>query len=225
MRPAVSVLQLDTAFPRVPGDVACPDTYLGEVEIIRVPAATVGCIVSAQPDLIAIEPFETAVRQARGEVIVTSCGFLSFWQAHLASLTERPFIASALVALQGIEDLSGVLTLTFDADRLGPLHFPGPMTDVVGLAAGMHLREVIAKDLPDLDMRRAEAEVVALVERARTATHSLLLLECTNLPPYRAALQRALDLPVIDILTCIETLRPGTVTAAFCGPSGANDGV
>jgi hypothetical protein len=31
-----------------------------------------------------------------------------------------------------------------------------------------------------------------------------VVLECTNLPPYRAALSRALGLPVYDLVTLVE---------------------
>lgn len=74
--PSVTVLQLDTDFPRVPGDVARPDTYIGDVEILRIPNATVGQIVRADPAAIPIAPFEQAMHQATGDRIVTSCGFL-----------------------------------------------------------------------------------------------------------------------------------------------------
>ena len=104
MRPTVSVLQLDTHFPRIPGDVGSKASYLGPIEIIRIPQATVRAIVSDRPDRINIVPFEGALRIARGDVIVTSCGFLAYWQVHLQRSTRRPFISSALMALEGRDD-------------------------------------------------------------------------------------------------------------------------
>ncbi|MFT5067152.1 MAG: hypothetical protein ACI9TA_002779, partial [Reinekea sp.] len=70
MAPTVTVLQLDTNFPRVPGDVGCAETYCGDIEILRVPNATVGQIVSVDPASIHIAPFEEALSTARGDVIV-----------------------------------------------------------------------------------------------------------------------------------------------------------
>ena len=57
MAPSVTVLQLDTDFPRVAGDVGCEQTYLDDIQIIRIPNATVGQIVSADPAAIPIAPF------------------------------------------------------------------------------------------------------------------------------------------------------------------------
>ena len=214
--PVVTVLQLDTDFPRVPGDVACPDTYRGEIETIRILHATVGQVVRRRPDLIDITPFEDAVRRAQGEVIVTSCGFLSYWQDHLAGLADRPFISSALTALGRLceQDIS---TLTFDADSLTEQHLGLYRPDVIGLPVDLHLRRVISENQRSLDVTIAEAEVVKCVMDRQQLHHKHLLLECTNLPPYKAALARQSGLPVSDILTCIDATRPGTIRKAFLG--------
>ena len=221
MTPLVTVLQLDTAFPRLPGDVASPRTYCGEIEIIRVPRATVQHVVSDRPDLIDITPFEDALDRAKGNVIVTSCGFLSYWQDHLAARVNRPFISSALSALETRSrtvEPDGLLTLTFDADNLTDQHF-GPYADYrsggAGLRPDMHLRQVIAEDRSQIDRKRAEHDVVAVATAALQPSHCHVLLECTNLPPYKAALRGVTDLPITDILTCIETIQPDTIQPRF----------
>ena len=217
MRPTVSILQLDTHFPRIPGDVGSKASYLGPVEIIRIPQASVSRIVSDRPDLIDIVPFEGALRVARGEVIVTSCGFLSYWQTHLQRSARRPFISSALIALDGLAarfDPDEVMIVTFDAARLTRLHlgaYPEFVTSIVGLPADAHLRQVIEQDLSALDRDLARAELVALVTAQQMPRHRHILFECTNLPPYAAAVSAATGLPVTDILTQIEQVRPGTV--------------
>lgn len=217
---AVSVLQLDTAFPRLAGDVASPDTYLSEIEILRIPQATVNTIVREDPHSIEIAPFETALHAARGDIVVTSCGFLSYWQDHLASLTTKPFISSALNALPSLcteYRPDEILTLTFDAESLNSCHTGQFQTDVIGLPRDMHLRKVISEDRTDLDVECATAEVVSFVTAHTVPRHKHMLLECTNLPPYKAALSEATKLPITDILTCIETTRPGTVRPEFVG--------
>ena len=42
-----------------------------------------------------------------------------------------------------------------------------------------------------------------------------LLLECTNLPPYKQALKARFDLEIFDILTLIDRRKAGMVNAAF----------
>ena len=221
MAPKVTVLQLDTHFPRVLGDVACRATYQGDVEIIRVRGSCVEQIVSDRPDLIDITPFEAAMDKATGDVIVTSCGFLSYWQDHLAARTKKPFVSSALIAFEGLSQRFApeeVLTLTFDNASLTDQHF-GKHADyrsgVVGLPVDMHLRQVISTNQTTLDVRRAGRELVRFVSTMQCPYHKHLVLECTNLPPYKAALKSATGLDITDILTCIETVQQGSIQPQF----------
>jgi hypothetical protein len=221
MHPAVSILQLDTDFPRVPGDVGCPQTYCEPVEIIRVPKATVAGIVRGRPEQIDIAPFEDAVRQATGDVVVTSCGFLSYWQDHLAALTSKPFISSALIGLGALRHNyapNEVMILTFDADRLGIAHLGSNadcVSSVVGLPSQSHLRKVIGENQLELDAQLAADEIIDLVREHQSPAHKHLLLECTNLPPYKAAITAATGLPVTDILTLIATKKPTAVKPEY----------
>ncbi len=52
----VTVLQLDTDFPRIAGDVGCKESYARPPQIIRVKGASVGRIVTDRPQDIDIAP-------------------------------------------------------------------------------------------------------------------------------------------------------------------------
>ena len=219
MRPALTVLQLDTNFPRIPGDVACRDTYVDEVEILRIPAASVGRIVTQDPGSVDIKPFEDAVRVARGEIITTSCGFLAHWQAHLEALSTRPVLTSALLALPRLAGEGRTISvLTFDEGKLiagqGDA-LEGHAGQVIGLRPDMHLRQVIEHDARELDQQRAQTEITAVIQDHIDPHCDTLLLECTNLPPYKTAIRNVFSGRIIDILTEIETLKPGAVRSAF----------
>ena len=158
---------------------------------------------------------------AEGDIIVTSCGFLSYWQDHLAKLSDRPFISSSLVAL---EQLAAVIPpealqiLTFDANRLNAAHFgryPTYVHSILGLLPTHHLRQVISQNLDTLDEAAARKEVTDLMAQQQTQEHQHIFLECTNLPPYRAAIKAATGLPVTDILTMVEAACPGAVDPRF----------
>ena len=60
----ITLLQLDTHFPRIPGDVGSVDTYKCELEIIRVPNATVEQVINANPNKIDLDPFFDAIDKA-----------------------------------------------------------------------------------------------------------------------------------------------------------------
>jgi Asp/Glu/hydantoin racemase len=100
--------------------------------------------------------------------------------------------------------------ITFDSRRLSPAHLAAAGapadTPLAGLENGRELHRVIAGDLPRLDAARAEADQLAAGRALKAAAPDLgcVVLECTNLPPYRAALARALGLPVHDLVTMLR---------------------
>jgi len=110
------------------------------------------------------------------------------------------------------------MIVTFDADSLTDLHFgdyPDFRSGIVGLSHGMHLRDVIENGRETLDPKWAGAELVQHICAAQRPQHRHILLECTNLPPYKAELFKETGLPITDVLTEIEEQRRGTITPAF----------
>ena len=219
----LSLLQLDTGFPRIAGDIGCRDTFRAELDIHVLEDLSVARVVTPAPQADDMDRLGAVLAGTQGDVITTSCGFLSVWQDQLAALAPAPFVSSALHALPSIlkrYEASDLAILTFDAATLRSpafapsLHgFDGP---VAGLADGSHLKQVIAEDLPRLDAARAEAEITDLVA-GLVARHrpKALLLECTNLPPYKPALAARFDLEIFDILTLIDSVKPDIVEPAF----------
>ena len=219
----VSVLQLDTRFCRVPGDVGCGDSYVNVPEIIRVPRASVADIVSDQPNQIDLGPFLKAIEQATGDVIVTSCGFLSPFQVQLQSVTHKPVIASVLNMLSDLKVPTGAersSVLTFNADRLVDAHFPNPCRAVdfhiVGLRPDNPLRQRIEADIPDrFDPSNMQDAVMHDFAAAITPTTETVILECTNLPPYKPQMRRNSDVRIVEILSAIEHIAPKTIAPQY----------
>ncbi len=220
--PVVSLFQLDTRFPRIPGDIGSPETWRAGLDIHMVPELTVERVINSDPGATDMTAVEAAMDRARGDILTTSCGFLSYWQDRLAARTARPFVSSALLALP---DLRGrfpddeLAILTFNADVLTSPAFAPSLGGFAGLVAGLakesHLRQVIANDLPALDVQRAEDEILRLVDGLCAAGEvKALLLECTNLPPYKQALKARFDFEIFDILTLIDGMKADIVDPA-----------
>jgi hypothetical protein len=161
-------------------------------------------------------------------VIATSCGFLGAAQAALAGAVGVPVVTSALVMLPAIRALTGgrgpVGILTFDSRRLAPVHFAGafdPADPVAGLEGGQALFPTIAGDRPTLDPAAAQADALAAARRlaAHRPRPAALVLECTNLSPYRRAIAAATGLPVFDVVQAI-----GWALAAAEGADGGSGG-
>ena len=83
--PVISLIQLDTSFPRIPGDIGAAETYTEAVDIIRMPQTSVAQVINAAPGDTDISGAEAAARAAMGDLVTTSCGFLCYWQDRLAA--------------------------------------------------------------------------------------------------------------------------------------------
>ena len=211
----LGVVMLDTRFPRPPGDMGNPATYERAhipVHMVTVPGASARRVVQAQ-DPALLKPFEEAARSLARQgarLITTSCGFLAAWQTELQAAVNRvapvPVITSSLLQCARMPH-PGIVT--FDAASLTPhlLQRAGVPhgTPVVGLRPGCELQHCILTNDTTLDLRQAEADVVEAAERLiRQHPHvSHVVMECTNMPPYRNAVARATGRPVHDLETLL----------------------
>ena len=76
----VSILQLDTKFLRIPGDIGCKKTFIEPPQHLIVEGATANKVVTSRPENIDITPFLEAAQSATGDILTTSCGFLAPFQ-------------------------------------------------------------------------------------------------------------------------------------------------
>lgn len=206
--PFVGLLRLQTRFPRLPGDAGLAESFPMPVRVEVVAGATPRAVVLQSGGGL-LAPFVAAARRlvAHGAAaITTSCGFLVRFQAELQAAVGVPVWTSALLKLP---ELGRPGVLTVDATALGPelLRAAGARADVPveGLDPGGSLQRTLLEDRPTLDAAAAEAEVVAAARRlvARDPAVDSIVLECTNLPPYAAAIGRATGRPVHHLVTLV----------------------
>ncbi|MEZ5729277.1 MAG: aspartate/glutamate racemase family protein [Burkholderiaceae bacterium] len=197
--PIIGVLMLDTRFPRPPGDIGNPVTFarLGLVARYRRVQGANPARVVRERDPALLEPFVAAARELVAEgatLVTTSCGFLAAFQPALQAALPVPVLTSSLLACAGL-DAPGVLTI--DADALDARVLAGAGvpagTPVGGVLPGCEFQRRILGNHVELDLAQAELDVVAGA-RALVAAHPRIrhiVLECTNMPPYREAVAAA----------------------------------
>lgn len=210
----LGVVMLDTRFPRLPGDIGNPATFPGlAVTYRRVPRATVARVVTAEGPAadVAGDIVAAAVALAAEgvDLVATSCGFLAGLQPRLEAAVGCPVIASALSALPVLRRKLGpravIGVLTFDSRKLGAdlLGDAGPVA-VAGIEDGSCLYPAIAEDRSWFDPEAARGDAVAAAGRLHGVEGlAAVVLECTNLVPYRDAIAAVAGVPVHDITTLI----------------------
>ncbi|WP_074575583.1 aspartate/glutamate racemase family protein [Polaromonas sp. JS666] len=221
----LGVVMLDTRFPRPPGDVGHPDAFGVPVRRHVVRGAWPGTIVQTAAGLRAagVAPaFVRAVQALEAEgarAVTTSCGFLVLLQDELQAAARVPVVTSSLLQLPGLlAHQARVGVLTISAAALGPEHLlaagvpAGRLADVVvqGVDPAGEFATAILGNRDTLDMDKASREVVdaALALRRREPSLQAVVLECTNLPPYRQAVEAATGLKTWALTDDERLLRP-----------------
>ncbi|HKX16543.1 MAG TPA: aspartate/glutamate racemase family protein [bacterium] len=228
---SIGVRMLDTVFPRIPGDIGHTGTFPFPVLYHRVRQAFPSRVIrEADPALL--DGFIEGARalEAAGVLaITTSCGFLSMFQRQLAEAVRVPVFTSALIVVPMVARMLGpdraVGVLTVDSASLGPRHLAEmgiteeiPVV-VAGLEKGHAFSPVLLDNELELDVEAARREHVE-VARDLLERHpqvGAVVLECTNMPPYAAAIRQATGLPVFDITSLMRMVHAALVPPDYAG--------
>ena len=218
----VGILMLDTQFPRIPGDMGNATTFPFPVRYQRVDGAA--------PDLVVrrgaaglLPAFIEGARRLEHEgvgAITTNCGFLVKFQRELAASVRVPVFTSSLLLVPLVHRLLApgrrVGIMTVNAPGLTPEHFAGAgIGDIPIAVAGMETEKEFTRVMLDnemvLDVDIAREEHVRVARRL-VAEHpdvGAIVLECTNMPPYAADIQRETGLAVFDIVSLVKMVHAG----------------
>jgi len=224
----LGVLMLDARFPRIPGDLGNGTTWPFPV-LYRV-------VRGASPEKVVLQgargllpDFIMAAQDLVGlgaEAITTNCGFLALFQQELAAAVGVPVATSSLMQVPWVQATlppgKRVGLVTVSGSTLTPQHLAAagvPLdTPLAGTENGREFFRVLIKaESDDMDLALAEQDVVG-AGQALVAQHpeiGAIVLECTNMPPYAAALQAAVGLPVYDIYSMLTWFHAGLRPRSF----------
>lgn len=218
----LGILMLDARFPRIPGDMGNALTWPFPVLYRVVRGATPERVVldGAAGLLPAFLDAAAELVALGAEGITTNCGFLSLFQPQLAAHVGVPVATSAMMQAPWVQATlppgKRVGLVTVSAGSLTPAHLlaagVAPDTPVAGTEGGREFfRVLIRAESQDMDIGAARQDVLD-AGRDLVGRHpevGAVVLECTNMPPYAAALQDALGLPVYDIYSMITWFHAG----------------
>lgn len=233
---SIGIIMQHDGLVRLPGDVGNLTTYRFPVtfrvvndfpmEVMQTPALYdhAACFIEAAREL-----------EARGcKAIAAGCGFLALLQPELAATVRVPVFTSALIQVPLIRAMlrpeQKVGIITAGACNLGERHFNAvgwsatqvPIS-VIGIEedpAGDFSRQRLNQVIADPTMvERLEASLVRLARLLVTRDPAVgaLVFECTNMPPFADAVQRAVNLPVFDIVTLINMVHESVTRAPYRG--------
>ena len=213
---SVGILLLETAFPRIVGDIGNPQTFPFPVLYRTVKGATPQKIV-IEADSGMVDAFirEGRTLASRGvKVVATSCGFLALFHRRLADALPVPVFTSSLlqahIAREVIRSDQKIGIITARRQSLTSAHLAGvgiqayPLV-IVGMETAEEFSAVFLGQKPILNEARCRQEMQAAA-RQLVRCHpevGAIVLECTNMPPYADTVRRTTGLPVFDAVTLV----------------------
>ena len=229
----LGILMLEARFPRIPGDMGNARTWPFPVLFKVVTGASPDRVVRRRaegllPDFLAAA--EELVRLG-ADGITTNCGFLSLYQKDIAAHVGVPVAVSSLMQVPMVQATLppgrkvGILTISAASMTRDHLVAAGvdPATPVHGTDGLREFTRAIVENEPEMDIAAAEQDILdggaALV--AKDPAIGAIVLECTNMAPYAAALRDHVGLPVFDIYSFINWFHAGLSPRDFGHPASA----
>jgi hypothetical protein len=224
----LGILMLEARFPRIPGDMGNALTWPFPVLYRVVKGATPERVVleGAAGLLPAFLDAAAELVDQGAEAITTNCGFLSLFQRELAAHVRVPVATSALMQVPWAQATlppgRRVGVVTVSAGSLTPRHLEAAGvaldTPVEGTEGGREFFRVLVRgEKQDMDVDLACADILEAGRRlvARHPEVGAVVLECTNMPPYAAALREALGVPVYDVYSLVSWFHCGLRPRGF----------
>lgn len=214
---SIGILLLDTFTPYIPGDVANATTYSFPVRFKKVKNLTVERIFNK--DIRFLDNMINAGRELVEEgvkAITGDCGFMALFQKEMVKQLKVPVFLSSLLQLSFItkiisdEQKVGIITANssiLDASLLKEIGIKSTVSLCIkGMEDKENFKKSIIEEIGWLDSEKIEKEVVHIAKEMirEEPKIKVILLECSLLPPYGAAVQEAVNLPVFDYITMIN---------------------
>lgn len=227
---AVGIILLENYVPFIPGDVANATTYDFPVRFQRVEGFSVDRIMKHDMSLTGeIVRAAKALEREGVRAITGDCGFMILYQEAIQKEVAVPVFMSSLLQIPFMRGLLpagakiGIVTANSASLDDAILRKAGAGDTGSLVIAGMehypHFHSAVFAEDGTLDSVLFEEEVVDASKNLvnNNPEVRLLLLECSLMPPYGAAVHEAVGIPVFDYLTMINFVYSAVVKRRYCG--------
>ncbi|UVO30422.1 hypothetical protein [Bradyrhizobium arachidis] len=230
----VGILQLERPKdpfnrPFIPGSVGNASTWSVPVRYKTVSGLSFERVLAGD--------FAPAVVQAAlelaaegAQLITSNCGFMIRYQDVVRDATDIPVLLSSLSLGPFLEralprdKALGIITASSSLMTPNLLKTAGLQTNservvIRGLEGAPSFAAAFLTATGNLDVSAVETEIVNAAQDLLNERQEIgiLLLECSEFPPYAAAVQRATGIPVFDFTSMVEFFVRGLVRRTFNG--------
>lgn len=223
----VGVIAVQLDYAKLPGNVVNPATYRFPVIFERVDFE-IERLFAGDPTLVDVVIDAARRLQAQGaSVIVGACGFFAHFQDAVADAVDVPVFLSSLTQISlielGLKRNQKIAVFAADGSSITPelLSHVGAKPDrlIVRNVGDRPAFQAIRWGKDPLNNGALIDDMCALAVQV-TQEHpevGAILLECSDLPPYAADVQRATGLPVYDFITLINWAHQAVCQPVYYG--------
>jgi len=161
--------------------------------------------------------------------IVGGCGFQAIYQLEMTQALDIPVFTSSLIQVpiiyRSLKKDRKVGIITANSQCLSEEYFRAvgwSSKSIPVRIAGLEKLTPPFSALTEVDEQSIKKRENAVVNLCTNFIHrnpniGAIVLECTNLPPYSYAIQRAVKLPIFDVVTLVNWVYSSVVSKEFCG--------
>lgn len=168
-----------------------------------------------------LESFITGAKELEKEgvrAITTNCGFLAMFHNEMASAVNVPVFTSSLMQVPLVyamlQPTQKVGIITINAKTLSQKHLAAVGADkiphvILGTEDEEEFSRVILDNEMQLDVEKSKAELVKIAARLILDHPDVgaVVLECTNMTPYAAAIQEKIGDSVKQVVAFVKDLK------------------
>ncbi|HEM3467747.1 TPA: aspartate/glutamate racemase family protein [Streptococcus suis] len=224
---SIGIITIDFNYVKLPGNVANATTFAFPVVYEDI-VLEIEDLFNGEEKLLDMVIEAAKKLEKKGvRAIVGACGYFNHFQEQVRDAVAVPVYLSSVLQIPLIK-----MRLKLD-QKIAVLVADGAGANADFFAkANASIEDCIVQEIgslesfapirynkPYLDNGRLKADLIAVVQdlRAKHPEIAAILLECSDLPPYAAALHRETGLPVFDFTTLINWVHSAVVRREFYG--------
>ncbi len=225
----LGIIALEVDYPLVPGNVVNASTYDFPVRVKVVKGTTTERIF--RNDRTLLDDFIAAAKELEADgcrAIGGACGYFANFQQELAECVDIPVFSSALIQIPwirtGLKKGQKIGIICAKSDSVTPELLKSVGVDdasdliFAGLEKTSEFGPMVYKETIDCVNGIVRKEVVeTAVKLAEENNLGAILLECSDLPPYAADIQRAVNLPVFDYISMYKWVQHAIMQKPYNG--------
>jgi Asp/Glu/hydantoin racemase len=227
----IGILILDAAYPCVPGNVGNATTFPFPVRYHEVRGASIERLLN-QRDPSLLEPFIEGARKLEAEgvrAITGACGFMALFQREIADSVDIPVFMSSMLQVPFITrtlkrgQRVGIISANASVMTEKHLRSVGITEDMPVVLYGMEgkdeFRSSVLEEKGTMDTDLIEKEILEVCDEMLKAHPEVaaIQLECSDLPPFAAAVHEHTGLPVFDFITMIRHFESALNPTRYVG--------